>query len=167
MSSRSKAGIGASARSKRPPERVDPARERPASASREHLRPGRSPSPTTTASPCGRGLRRAARVTCSPPSTTGTPPRPEAVGQRVRFVHLGAEAGDGDQVEAAGQVPEIADVRRPQVLDSCARGVMPGERQQAEARQRGDGLAALDEARQRQPQPQQLRRRARGCRSWR
>ncbi len=82
--------------------------------------------------------------------------RTVAVGQFVALLHLRAEAGDGDQVEAVGKLAQLADIVNFEIFALMFRRRGAGQSEQSQAGQRGDGFAALDEARQRQAEFQQL-----------
>jgi hypothetical protein len=81
---------------------------------------------------------------------------PEAVGDGVRFEDLGREGADRHEiavVQLGGLLPVSGRFEIAQVVTGRRRR---GEIEQPQARELGDDLAALNDARHRQPQFQQL-----------
>jgi hypothetical protein len=83
--------------------------------------------------------------------------RPVAVGQGERFPDLGAEAGDGDEVETVGKNRKVSEVPDLEVLASVMLRRHAGEGEQTQARERCDNLAPFHEPGQREAEPEQLR----------
>ena len=69
-----------------------------------------------------------------------------AVGQSVGFEDLGGEAGDGDGVELFRNAGDIGEICNLKVADLYVARGESGEGEKTEAGERGDDLAALDEA---------------------
>lgn len=78
-------------------------------------------------------------------------------GQAVGFLDLRRITRYGHQVKVGGKVAKLRQVRHLEVFDFVFVSYHGGERDETEAGQRSDHLAAFDEAGQGQPQAHQLR----------
>ena len=80
-----------------------------------------------------------------------------AIGELVGFFDLRAETRDRDDIKIAGQPWRRMDVGYIDVFERDISGRRAGEREEAEARKRGDDAIAFDESWKRQAERSQLR----------